>query len=69
MNSSISSKDYITVQGCVLVCAFIVTSMNLLTDIAYAIIDPRIKAQYTASGGGRKQEEKSETSKEGGDAA
>ena len=69
MNSSISSKDYITVQGCVLICAFIVTSMNLLTDIAYAIIDPRIKAQYTASSGGRKREEKAETPKEGGDAA
>ena len=69
MNSSISSKDYITIQGCVLVCAFIVTSMNLLTDIAYAIIDPRIKAQYTASSGGRKREEKAETPKEGGDAA
>ena len=48
MNSSINGKDYITVQGCVLVCAFIVTVMNLITDICYAFIDPRIKAQYTA---------------------
>lgn len=48
MNSSINGKDYITVQGCVLVCAFIVTAMNLVTDICYAFIDPRIKAQYTA---------------------
>jgi hypothetical protein len=27
--------------------------MNLLTDLAYAAVDPRIKAQYTA--GSRKQ--------------
>ena len=60
MNSSISSKDYITVQGCVLICAFIVTTMNLLTDIAYAFIDPRIKAQYAAAGGSSRRKKKKE---------
>ncbi|MCD8087316.1 MAG: ABC transporter permease [Oscillospiraceae bacterium] len=49
INSSISSKDFITVQGCVLVCAVVVSLMNLLTDLVYAAIDPRIKAQYAAS--------------------
>ena len=69
MNSSISSKDYITVQGCVLICAFIVTTMNLLTDIAYAFIDPRIKAQYAAAGTSRKRESKKEEKTKGGSAA
>ena len=69
MNSSISSKDYITVQGCVLICAFIVTTMNLLTDIAYAFIDPRIKAQYAAAGASRKRESKKEEKTKGGSAA
>lgn len=48
INSSIMSKDFITVQGCVVVCAIVVALANLLTDLAYAAIDPRIKAQYTA---------------------
>ena len=46
INTSIMTKDFITVQGCVLICAFIVTVMNLLTDLAYAAVDPRIRAQY-----------------------
>lgn len=48
INTSINNKDFITVQGCVLVCAVVVALMNLLTDLAYAAVDPRIKAQYTA---------------------
>ena len=48
INSSIMSKDFITVQGCVVVCAVVVALANLLTDLAYAAVDPRIKAQYTA---------------------
>ena len=47
INTSINNKDFITVQGCVLVCAVVVALMNLLTDLAYAAVDPRIKAQYT----------------------
>lgn len=55
INSSIMAKDFITVQGCVVVCAIVVALANLLTDLAYAAIDPRIKAQYTA---GSKKKEK-----------
>lgn len=58
INSSIMSKDFITVQGCVVVCAFVVALANLLTDLAYAAVDPRIKAQYTA--GSRKKEKAKE---------
>ena len=50
MASSISQRDFITTQGCVLVCAFIVCAMNLLTDLCYAFVDPRIKAQYKNTG-------------------
>lgn len=46
IKNSISSNDYITVQGCVLVCATLISLLTLLTDILYAFIDPRIKAQY-----------------------
>jgi peptide/nickel transport system permease protein len=54
INSSIMSKDYITVQGCVLICAIVVTGMNLVTDIAYALVDPRIKAEYAGESKRRK---------------
>ncbi len=55
INSSIMSKDFITVQGCVVICAIVVALANLLTDIAYAFVDPRIMAQYT---GGNKKKKK-----------
>lgn len=47
MYKAISASDRITVQGCAILCAIIVAVMNLLTDIIYALIDPRIKAQYS----------------------
>ncbi len=50
MYTAITSNDYITTQTTVIVCAFIVTVVNLLADISYAFIDPRIKAQYENSG-------------------
>ena len=57
INTSIMSKDFITVQGCVVVCAVVVALANLLTDLAYAFVDPRIMAQYT---GGNKRKKKTE---------
>ena len=41
--SSIMSRDYPTIMGLNLVAAVIVLSANLLTDIAYSIVNPRIK--------------------------
>lgn len=40
--SSILQRDYPVVQGITLLLAFFVISINLLTDIAYTILDPRI---------------------------
>jgi peptide/nickel transport system permease protein len=40
---SIFERDYVTLQGGVLVAALIVVVVNLLTDIAYSLIDPRIQ--------------------------
>ncbi|WP_239618089.1 ABC transporter permease [Cohnella mopanensis] len=44
--SSIMSRDYSMIMGLNLVAAFIVIAANLLTDIAYALVDPRIKNSY-----------------------
>lgn len=41
--SSIMSRDYSTIMGLNLLAAVIVILANLLTDIAYALVDPRIK--------------------------
>ena len=40
---AIYSRDYPLVQGCILVIAFTYVGVNLLTDLAYGWIDPRIR--------------------------
>ena len=40
--SSISARDYPMVQGLTLTFAVLVVSINLLADIAYAVVDPRV---------------------------
>jgi ABC-type dipeptide/oligopeptide/nickel transport system permease component len=39
----INNRDYPVVQGCVLVFSMTYLIVNLLTDLAYACVDPRIK--------------------------
>ncbi len=40
---SISARDYPAVQGCILLIAVTYVAMNLLTDLAYGLLDPRIR--------------------------
>ncbi len=40
---SLSQRDYATLQGLMIVFAFLVVLINLLTDIAYGFFDPRVK--------------------------
>lgn len=40
---SISFRDYPTVQGCVLLIAITYVGVNLLTDLTYGFLDPRIR--------------------------
>lgn len=40
---SISFRDYPTVQGCVLLIAVTYVGVNLLTDLTYGLLDPRIR--------------------------
>lgn len=42
MLASISGRDYPMVQGITLVFAVLVVGVNILTDLSYAIIDPRV---------------------------
>lgn len=50
--TGINSKDYPVVQGSVIILAFFSATVMLLVDIIYAMIDPRIKAQYAGRAGG-----------------
>ncbi|HZG82395.1 MAG TPA: ABC transporter permease, partial [Brevibacillus sp.] len=43
--SSILTRDYPVIQGLVLVFAALVIVVNLLTDILYTILDPRVKLE------------------------
>jgi peptide/nickel transport system permease protein len=40
---SISFRDYPTVQGCVLLIAVTYVAVNLVTDLTYGFLDPRIR--------------------------
>ena len=40
---SIGFRDYPLVQGCILFIAMTYVAMNLLTDLAYGVLDPRIR--------------------------
>jgi peptide/nickel transport system permease protein len=40
---AIFNRDYATVQGAILVVAMIYVFVNLLVDVMYAVMDPRIR--------------------------
>jgi len=42
---SINNRDYPVVQGTVILIAVAIAFANLMTDIAYGLVDPRIKTQ------------------------
>jgi peptide/nickel transport system permease protein len=46
MVNSIRTRDIMVVQGAVLFVAFMFSIVNLIVDILYSYIDPRIRAQY-----------------------
>ena len=52
MITAVNSRDYPVVEGCVIFLAITFSIMMLLVDLAYAYIDPRIKAQYEGGKGG-----------------
>lgn len=44
---AIDQRDIPTVTGALVMTTMLVTIVNLLVDLVYAFVDPRIKAQYT----------------------
>lgn len=51
LNGAIGKYDYNLMRGVVVVCALIICVCNLLTDLIYAFLDPRIRAVYANSAG------------------
>ncbi|MDO5445787.1 MAG: ABC transporter permease [Eubacteriales bacterium] len=45
--SAVNTRDITLATGCIIMFTVILTVTMLLVDIAYAFVDPRIKAQYT----------------------
>ena len=45
--SAINTRDITLATGCIIMFTVLLTVTMLLVDIAYAYVDPRIKAQYT----------------------
>jgi peptide/nickel transport system permease protein len=43
--SALDVRDYPLVQGCVLIFALFVMAANLITDLAYKWIDPRVELE------------------------
>ena len=43
MVTAVFDKDFLIVQGCIMVVAVVVTLANLLVDISYGFFDPRIR--------------------------
>lgn len=48
LTGGINTRDYPIIRGCVIVLAIFNTVLMLLVDLGYAVVDPRIKAQYVS---------------------
>ena len=46
---SLNARDYAAVQGCVLLIAFVSAILNLIVDVIYTYIDPRMKTMYESA--------------------
>jgi peptide/nickel transport system permease protein len=40
---ALNQRDYTMLQGMMVIYTLIVVSVNLLTDLSYGLIDPRVK--------------------------
>jgi peptide/nickel transport system permease protein len=54
MVDAIKARNYPLVQGSVLLLAVLQSSVNLVVDLLYALVDPRIRSQYISRKKGKK---------------
>ena len=65
--TGIMNRDYPIINGSVVFTAFIVCVMSIVVDILYALVDPRIRSQF--SGGSKKKKEKTPSTPEAAEVA
>ena len=65
MLTGINNSDYPVIQGSVFVLSLFVCVINLLTDLAYAAVDPRIRSQFSGGAKSKKKKEEKPSAKEG----
>ena len=58
MVQSINSRDFPQLRASILLVAVTVSVVNLLTDIAYAAVDPRVKASFKSKVKSRPKKQK-----------
>ena len=46
---AVKQRDTITVTGCIIMSVIMISVIQLIVDIAYAFVDPRLKSQYASS--------------------
>lgn len=51
---AVKQRDTITVTGCIIMSVIMISIIQLLVDITYAFVDPRLKSQYSSSSKRRK---------------
>lgn len=54
LNEALTSRDYPQIRGAVIVLAFLVCVINLIVDLIYTGIDPRIRAEFAESASKKK---------------
>jgi len=59
VTSAVSHQDYPVIQGCVLVLSILICLINLVVDLVYGFIDPRIMSMYKS--GDKKKKKQSKT--------
>ena len=57
MMSAITNRDYPVIEGCVIVLAAVICIINLVVDLAYGVVDPRIMDQIRKAGKKKKKKE------------
>ncbi len=54
MMNALRQKDIPAIMGGIIISACVITVVNLLTDLAYAFVDPRIRSHYRRATGKKK---------------
>ena len=58
MLSAVNNRDFPMLRGCVLLVAFAMSMVNLLVDLSYTAVDPRVKSRFESPKRKKASEEK-----------